>query len=138
VQAAKRELAAAGERVLLEQARSHLDVTPFVGYKRLATDNSLSFGVTVPLKTRDRNEAGISRAETDQKMAQTQVQAVRNRVLAEVEMAYEAFQTARQQVQTFRNELLNQADESRSIALTAYQRDVRLLPVLKTTHGPCP
>ncbi len=57
---------------------------------------------------------------------------MRNRVLAEVEAAYEAFQTTRQQVETFRNELLNQADESRSIALAAYEQGAtELLPVLE-------
>ena len=46
-------------------------------------------------------------------------------------MAYAAFQTAREQVQTFRDELLNEADESRTIALAAYQEGgTPLLPVL--------
>ena len=132
VQAAMRELDAAEERAALEQARTHPDITPFVGYKRLAADNSLLFGISIPLKFRDRNQAGIARAETDIKTAQTQLQLVRNRALAEVETAYEAFQTAREQVQTFQNELLDQADESRTIALAAYEEGGSdLLPFLE-------
>jgi cobalt-zinc-cadmium efflux system outer membrane protein len=89
-------------------------------------------GLSIPLKTRDHNQAGIARAEADQKIAQAQLQLVRNHALADVESAYEAFQTAREQVQTFRNELLNQAEESRSIALAAYQEGATaLLPVLE-------
>ena len=132
VQAALREAAAAEERVALERARARPDLTPFVGYKRVAMDNSVLFGVSVPLRIRDRNQAGIARAETDMKTAQTQLQLVRNRALAEVEAAYEAFQTAREQVQTFRSEMLEQADESRTIALAAYEEGgTDLLPFLE-------
>ena len=131
IQAAERELAAANERLVLEQARAKPDVTPFVGYKRLAQDNTILFGVSVPLKTRDKNQAGIARALADQKASQSQLQLIRNRAVAEVESAYAAFETARDQVQTFRNELLNEADESRSIALAAYQEGAtQLLPLL--------
>ena len=119
-------------RVALEQARSHPDILPFAGYKRRANDNTVMFGVSIPLKTHDRNEAGIARAESDQKIARAQLELTRNHAFAEVESAYAAFQTAREQVQTFRNELLNQAEESRSIALAAYQEGATpLLPVLE-------
>ena len=110
VQAAMREVAAAEERVALEHARARSDLTPFAGYKRVANDNSVLFGISIPLRIRDRNQAGIARAETDVKTAQTQLQLIQNRTLAEVEAAYEAFQTAREQVQTFQDELLGQAD----------------------------
>ena len=56
---------------------------------------------------------------------------MRNRAIAQVESAIAAYQSAREQVQTFRNELLNEADESRSIALAAYQEGATpLLAVL--------
>jgi cobalt-zinc-cadmium efflux system outer membrane protein len=129
LQAAEREVNGANERLLLERARSRPDITPFLGYKRLAVDNTLMFGFSMPLKIRDRNEAGIARAEADVKLAETQL--ARNRALAEVELAYAGFQTARQQVQTFRNELLRDADEARSIALASYEEGLtQLLPLL--------
>src|SRR5439155_10568415 len=120
IQAAGRDVEAWDERISLEHARAKPDISPFVGYKRVALDNSVLFGVNIPLRIRDRNQAGIARAEADAKTAQAQLQLIKNRALAEVEAAYEAFQTARDQVQTFRNELLGQADESRMIALAAY------------------
>jgi cobalt-zinc-cadmium efflux system outer membrane protein len=131
VRVAAREIEAATERLALEQARAKPDVSPFAGYKRVGVDNSVLFGVNVPLKLRDRNQAGIARAETDVKAAQTRLQMTRNHALAEVEVAYEAVQTARDQVETFRNELLRQADESRIITLAAYEEGAtELLPVL--------
>lgn len=132
VRAAAREVDAANERLALEQARARPDISPFAGYKRVGNDNTLLFGVNVPLKWRDRNQAGIARAETDVKTAQIRLQLARNRALAEVEAAYEASQTAREQVQTFQNELLRQADESRTITLAAYEEGgAELLPVLE-------
>src|SRR4029077_12479765 len=79
-----------------------------------------------------RNQAGIARAQADQKTADTLHEVAKSHTVAEVSAAYEAFQTARQLVQTFRDELLNQADESRSIALAAYQEGATpLLSVLE-------
>jgi cobalt-zinc-cadmium efflux system outer membrane protein len=132
VQAAERELEAANDRVALENARAKPDVSPWVGYKRLATDNTVMFGVSVPLKIRDRNQAGIARAEADQKAAMALLEVAKSHTTAEVAAAHEAFVASREQVQTFRDELLNQADESRKIALAAYQEGAtQLLSVLE-------
>jgi outer membrane protein, heavy metal efflux system len=132
VQAAAREVEATRERLVLEQARSHSDITPWIGYKRLAADNTIMAGVTIPLKTQDKNQAGIARAEADQKAAQTSLEVARSHTIAEVDAAYEAVETAREQVQIFRDELLNQADESRTIALAGYEEGATpLLSVLE-------
>jgi len=131
VQVAGQEVEAATERLALERARAKPDVSPFAGYIRVGHDNTVLFGVNVPLKVRDRNQAGIARAESDIKTAQARLKLARNHALAEVEAAYEALQTAREQVQTFQNELLQQSDESRTITLAAYEEGgTELLPVL--------
>src|SRR5437867_4686657 len=57
VQAAEREVEASKERLTLEEARVHPDITSFAGYKRLSDDNTVSVGISVPLKIRDRNQA---------------------------------------------------------------------------------
>jgi len=91
----------------------------------------VSFGISIPLKIRDRNQAGIARAQADEKAAAALLEVARSHTIAEVKAAWEAFQTAREQVQIFRDELLNQADESQSIALAAYQEGATpLLTVL--------
>jgi len=60
------------------------------------------------------------------------LEVAKSHTVEEVNAAYAAFQTAREQVQTFRDELLNQADESRAIALAAYQEGATpLLSVLE-------
>jgi outer membrane protein, heavy metal efflux system len=132
VQAAMREVKASSERLALEQARSKPDVMPFGGYKRVGDDNTVSVGISIPLKFRDRNQGGIAQAAADAKAAQADYKVAQSHALAEVESAFAAFQSAREQVQTFRDELLNQADESRSIALAAYEEGaVELVALLE-------
>ena len=132
VRAAGAEVNAAAARVSLERARGKTDISPFAGYKRIGDDNTVLFGVNVPLKTRDHNQAETARAEADLKTAQTRLQLVRNHAVAEVEVAHAALQTARELLETFQNELLRQADEAQAISLSAYEEGgIELLPVLE-------
>lgn len=132
IRAAAAERNAATQRLALERARGKADISPFAGYKRIGNDNTLLFGVNIPLKIRDQNQAEIARAEVDVKTAETRLQIARNHALAQVEAAYAALQTSRELVETFQAELLRQADESRSITLDAYEEGgIELLPVLE-------
>jgi cobalt-zinc-cadmium efflux system outer membrane protein len=132
VRAAVAEVHAATERLALERARGRPDISPFAGYKRVGNDNTVLFGLTIPLKLRDQNQAEIARAEADVKIAEARLRIARNHALAEVEAAYAALQMSRELVETFQNELLRQADESRTITLAAYEEGgTELLPVLE-------
>lgn len=133
IRLANAEVNAARERLALERARAKPDISPFAGYKRVGSDNTLLFGVNVPLKIRDHNDGEIARAEADLKMAEAKLQLTKNHALAEVESAYTGLQAARELVETFENELLKQADESRDITIAAYEEGgTELLPVLDT------
>jgi outer membrane protein, heavy metal efflux system len=120
------------ERLALERVRAKPDLMPFAGYKRIGNDNTVLFGVNVPLKVRDKNQAEISRAESDLKAAELRLRLLRNRAVAEVDAAHAALQTAVSLVTTFQGELLKQADESQTITLAAYEEGgIELLPVLE-------
>ncbi len=132
VKAAELNVKLAERQVALERARNSMDITPFAGVKRVGVDNTVLFGVTIPLRINDRNQASIARAVAEEKVAQTDLARVRNRALAGVESAYRAYETARNQIETFRRELLGQANESYSVALAAYQEGAtELLPLLE-------
>src|SRR5438132_6502506 len=60
-------------------------------------NNTVMAGISIPLKTQDKNQAGIARAEADQKTAETLLEVARSHTIAEVDAAYEAFDTARGQ-----------------------------------------
>ncbi|HKY44661.1 MAG TPA: TolC family protein [Pyrinomonadaceae bacterium] len=118
---AEAEVSLAESTIKLERSRGKGEVTPYVGYKRVGVDNTVLAGVTVPLPLGNRNQAGIARAEAQQKVAETHLSLARNRALAEVETAFRAYETAREQVRAYEAGLLRQADESREIQLGAYQ-----------------
>jgi cobalt-zinc-cadmium efflux system outer membrane protein len=132
VRAAAAEVNAAKERRELERVRGKTDISPYAGYKRVGNDHTVLFGVNIPLKIRDHNQAEIIRADVDIRTAETRLQLVRNHALAEVESTYAALQTSRELVETFEKDLLQQADESRTITLAAYEEGgTELLPVLE-------
>lgn len=130
VRVAEAEVALAESAIKLERSRARGEVTPYVGYKRVGVDNTVLAGVTVPLPFGNRNQSGIAHAEAEQKVAETTVRFVRNRALAEVEVAFRAYETAREQVRAYEAGLLKQADESREIQLAAYQEGVAELITL--------
>lgn len=121
VRVAEAELALAESTVKLERSRGKGEITPYAGYKRIGVDNTVLAGVMVPLPFGNRNQSGIARAEAEQKVAVTNLQLARSRTLAELEVAYRAYETAREQVRAYQAGLLRQADESREIQLGAYQ-----------------
>ena len=121
VKVAEAEVALAESAIKLERSRASGELTPYVGYKRVGVDNTVLAGVTVPLPFGNRNQSGIARAEAEQKLKETGLRFARNRALAEVEVAFRAYETAREQVRAYEAGLLRQADESREIQFGAYQ-----------------
>jgi outer membrane protein, heavy metal efflux system len=121
LQAAQHAAALAARRVALERARATVDVSPFLGLRRVGENNTILFGISIPLPVYDRNQGGIARAIAEEKAAGVEVALERTRVLAEVESSWHAWQSARAQAASFERDLLRQAEESRAIALAAYQ-----------------
>ncbi len=121
VVAAERSADLAARRVVLERSKAAPDVSPFLGYRRVGENNTVLFGITIPLPLSDRNQAGIARAVADEKVAQTEAAQHRQRILAEVESAWAAWQTAQGRVAAVESGLLPQAAESLEIARAAYR-----------------
>jgi len=121
LQAAQLAVALAARRVALERARATVDVAPFLGLRRVGENNTVVFGISIPLPVHDRNQGGIARAMAEEKTAEAELALHRNRVLAEVESAWHASQTARAKTAAYERQMLKQAEESHAIALSAYQ-----------------
>jgi len=121
IKIAEEEQALAEATLRLEESRGKGEITPFAGYKRLGPDNTLTVGVTIPLPLGNRNQGGIARAAAQKQVAATNFQLMRNRVLAEVEAAYQAYLTAREQVRVYETGLLDQAEEAATTTLAAYR-----------------
>lgn len=130
IKVAEAEVARAESAFRLERSRAKGEITPFVGYRKVGRDNTVLAGITVPLPFGNRNQGGVARAEAEQRVSETSLRIVRNRALAEVESAYQAYETAREQVKAYETGLLQQADESRDIQLAAYREGVAELVAL--------
>jgi outer membrane protein, heavy metal efflux system len=121
VRVAAGTVALAERRVALERARVTPDLAPFVGAKRVGENNTVLFGLSVLLPIANRNQGAIARAEAEERVARTELAVQQRRVLAEVESAYQAWQTAQGRVIAFETGLLQDADQSVDIALAAYR-----------------
>jgi outer membrane protein, heavy metal efflux system len=120
LQAAQHNVTLAARRLAVERARATVDVLPFVGLRRVGENNTVLFGISIPLPIHDRNQGAIARAIAEERTAEAELALHRNRVLAEVEAAWQSWQTARGQAAAFERELLRQGEESHAIALHAY------------------
>jgi cobalt-zinc-cadmium efflux system outer membrane protein len=121
VEVAARVAAVAERRIALERTRATPDPSPYLGFRRIGSDNTVVLGVTIPLPLFDRNEAAIARAEAEARAARAELERERTRVVADVESAYHAWQAAETQLARLEASLLPQARESRAIALAAYR-----------------
>jgi outer membrane protein, heavy metal efflux system len=132
IAAAEQSGALATRRIALEESRRTPDVSPFVGLRRVGENNTVLFGISIPLPIIDRNEGGIARARADARAAEAELALQRNRALAEVEAAYRAWENARDRAAAFDQGLRRQAEEAQSIARAAYQEGaIELLPYLE-------
>ena len=109
------------EQLKLEQALRFPNVSPFLGYKRDFGEDTVVFGVEVPLPLFNRNQGGIVRAKAEGERESFQRQRVENQVLLEVGQTFNRFETERRRLEALESEYVPKARESREIAETAYR-----------------
>src|SRR5919106_351164 len=97
LQSAQHSVTLAARRVAPQRRRATVDVSPFVGLRRVGENNTVLFGISIPLPIHDRNQGAIASAMAEEKTAEAELGLHRNRVLADVESAWQAWQTARSQ-----------------------------------------
>jgi cobalt-zinc-cadmium efflux system outer membrane protein len=104
----------------LQRAIRSPNITVGGGYKRNLTDDTVVFGVTVPLKIFNRNEGEIIRADAEQMRAVNLVAAVQKDVQLDVQKAHNAVEINRQRVDYIRTQQLNRAEEASQVTLESY------------------
>jgi cobalt-zinc-cadmium efflux system outer membrane protein len=109
------------EQIALERALRFPNVSPFVGYKRDFGDDTVLFGLEVPLPLFNRNQGGIVRANAEGERESFQQQRMETQVLLELNQAFNRFQTEHLRQEALESEYLPKARESREIAETAYR-----------------
>jgi len=97
------------------------NITVTGGYKRNLVENSVVFGVALPLKVFNKNEGGIARAAAEKARADNLAAHTRSQILLGLQKAYNSAEINRQRVEYIEKESIQKADESRQIVLTAYR-----------------
>jgi outer membrane protein, heavy metal efflux system len=139
---ARQDLIAARARVTAAQASTGLQraltlrtLNATFGSKRTLGVTSMIAGFTVPLPIFDRNRGAIQEATGLQQATAADLAWVERRVDAEVQSAYAAATSLAAQTSRLRGRMLERAEESRRIALAAYQEGaVSLLQVLDASR----
>ena len=97
------------------------NITITGGYKRNLLDNTVVFGIALPLKLFNKNEGGIARAAAEKARADNLATHTRSQILLDVQKAYNSAEINRQRVEYIEKESIQKAEESRQIVLTAYR-----------------
>lgn len=117
--------------VELQRALGRPDVTPYVGYKRGSSFNTLVGGLSIPLPVRDKNTGAIEEALAEVRRHEAVLRAAEMRVRAEAAAAVEAVRRRSEMLQSMETGVLERAQETSRIALAAYEEGgVELLDVL--------
>jgi cobalt-zinc-cadmium efflux system outer membrane protein len=107
--------------IRLQRAKRSPNVALGGGYKRNGPDNSLVFGVSVPLNVFNQNQGGMLRAAAERRRAANISTAIRNQIELEIRQAYNAVEINRQRVEYIETEQLRKAAETRDVTLAAYR-----------------
>ena len=110
----------ADTETLLQRATRSPNITVGGGYKRNLADNTIVYGVTIPLNVFNRNEGEIVRAEAEQMRAVNLVTAVRKEVELDVQQAYNAAEVNRQRVEYIGTQYMKKSEEASRVTLESY------------------
>jgi len=122
LRAAEAARAKARADVGLARANAWWDVTPQVEYQRIGPDNTIGFGISVPLRIFDRNQGEIARARAETQRVDAVREAMAVQVLSEVDTALAALRTERQKLDLLRDVYLPKARRARDTVEFAYRR----------------
>jgi len=121
--------------VALERALMIREIGASFGVKRTLGVNAMVAGLSVTLPLFDRNRGEIQRATAQRLGAELESRWLERAVVSEVEAEYQAVRTLAPRVAAMQPSFVGRAEESRRIALAAYQEGATsLLQVLDTAR----
>ncbi len=109
---------------LLKSAKAERipDVEIGFGVRRFEEDNTHAFvaGLSIPLPLFNRNQGSIQEALVNQKKVEVDGNAVRNRLLFELNEAYKTFQTVLHQTDVFKDTILPKTEQYFNLTTESY------------------
>jgi len=98
------------------------DVEVGFGFRRMEEDNTNTFvaGFSIPLPLFDRNQGGVQEALVNQRKVEVDGNAIRNRLLFELNEAYKTFQTSLHQTDVFKSTILPKTEQYFNLTTEGY------------------
>ncbi len=109
----------------LQTATAKVDFTLGTEYRRqqyTAYSNSLGFFMSVPLPVFNKNQGEIERAKREGQQLVMRVNAAKSSIAAELDAAWQQYQTSKLLLESIEKDMLEQAREVRSITEYSYRR----------------
>ena len=132
---ARARVTAARAEVELQRTLTVRQLGATFGNKRVAGENTMIAGLTVPLPLFNRNRGEVIRASAERAAMEHDAEWTERTLLARIEGAYEAARLLGQQVRALHADLIHRAEESRTISLAAYREGTgSLLQVLDASR----
>ncbi len=125
--ALRRDQARSQADLRLQLAQGKVDYTLGAGVNRqgvpgLASGNSAGIFFSMPLPVYNRNQGEIERARREQQQIQARIRSLEQEIEAEVENAYERFETAGQLLEKIEIDLLGRARRVQEVTGFSYRR----------------
>jgi len=108
--------------VKLARANAWWDITPLIEYQRIQNDNTIGFGISLPIRIFDRNQGEIARTKAEVQRLSEVSRGVALQALAEVDTAISSAMTEREKVRRLREVYLPKARQARDTVEFAYRR----------------
>jgi len=122
LRAAEAARAKARADVGLARANAWGDVTPQMEYQRIGPDNTIGFGISVPIRIFDRNQGEVARTRAETQRVDAAREALAVQILSEVDGALTALRTERQKLDLLRDVYLPKVRRARDTVEFAYRR----------------
>ncbi len=122
LRAAEAARAKARADVGLARANAWGDVTPQVEYQRIGPDNTIGFGISVPIRIFDRNQGEVARTRAETQRVDAAREALAVQILSEVDGALTALRTERRKLDLLRDVYLPKVRRARDTVEFAYRR----------------
>lgn len=119
---AQRERVERGSRELTSQKSQAIpNITPSFGYKRDFNQNTVAFGVNIPLPLFNRNQGGIAQANAQLEQQRYEQTRVELEVRKDVQQAFNSVQAQNQRVEALEKTYVPSAKQARDISEASYR-----------------
>jgi len=108
--------------VNLARANAWWDITPQIEYQRIGPDNTIGFGISLPIRIFDRNQGEIARTRADVSRANAAREAVAIQALADVDAALSTLRSEAEKIKVLTDSYLPKARQTRDTVEYAYRR----------------